>query len=587
MEGHEVNSGLVGLIYSPGQQYPPPDSKLSTVSLKPGAVKIRAAATSLGIGTSRRRKRWIDLEVTDLSFLSQETPVPRLQYRLAGPAISGCYPMVSAPSNYNRFKALLCRVFRKPPPTNPYLWKWAGKFRHLLLPEYDFPPPEMTIADWIQSMPSRRRKALEEARRLYEHTGWTDKYVTFHAFIKEELLPGFRKERDFIAPLETMVDRLINAPHDVTHIIAGPKIKPYLCWLKKQWHWDNYLFYASVGPDKLQNWLDKVTSFGERLVFWSDYSMFDASHNAHTWDFVEHFYRQHFGDLDFLTVLAAWRAPGGKLGDLKYQAGVMNASGRDDTALANAILNGFAMMLSVTAAWFKIPLTKVTVGHIYRISSDLQLAVCGDDALGFLPWIGFDEALGFVERARAHLTSFGFSAKMFCSNRFEDAVFLAHRPLPVGGRYYWAKTLGRCLYKLGWQVGIKPDPAAEFNGVCQMYVNCASHVPILSDIAKTWLEARQGSKVNKWFADPERPWELMGTFGPDHYDDQTLDALARAYSLGRSRIRSDLEVADTFVTRADILDCISHVTSVVRECGGRPCVLDHWLLAHMVAVDEQ
>lgn len=586
-EGLEVAHGMVGLLYCTGSQFPPPSSKLSTVCLPPGAVKIRATATSLGLGTRRRTKRWIDLETRDLAFLSQE-PVPvRQLFRLAGPAISGCYPMVSAATNYNRFKALLCRVFRKPPPTNPRLWSWAGSFKNLLFPDYDSPPPEMSIVDWIQSMPSRRRKALEEAARLYELTGWCDKYCTFHAFIKEELLPGFKKERDHIAQLDAMVDRLINAPHDVTHIIAGPKIKPYLKWLKKQWHWDNYLFYASVGPDLLQQWLDKVTSKGERLVFWSDYSMFDASHNAHTWDFVEHFYRQHFADLDFLAVLAAWRAPGGKLGDLRYQAGVMNASGRDDTALANAILNGVAMVLAVTAAWFNIPLFQVTVGHVLRIQSDLQLAVCGDDALGFLPWVSFDYAEAFVNRARKHLTAFGFSAKMFCSNRFEDAVFLAHRPLPVRGRYYWAKTLGRCLYKLGWQVGIKPDPAAEFNGICQMYVNCASHVPILSDIAKVWLEVRKGSKINAWKPDPDRPWELMGTFGPETYSDDTIEAIARSYSLGRSPTRLDLEVTDTFITRSDILDCIAHVTKVIRECGGRPCVLDHWLLAHMVAVDEQ
>lgn len=579
-----MSSGPVGVIYLKGKQLPPPPAKLAEVDLPKGALRIRAAATTL---PNPRRKKWIALEAKDLALLALESGPDRFQLRLVGPMIAGCVPMVSAATNHNRAKALLCRLYRSVPKGTPNIWNWAKRFFPIVLPDYLNQPTPMEIQNWLLSMPTCRRAPLQRAKELYDLTGWDQSYAQFHAFIKEELLPYFSKYGLDISILLEMVDRLINAPHDVTHIIAGPKIKPYIAWLKRQWHVNNYIFYGGVGPEKLQAWLERATARGGRLVFWSDYTLFDSSHNLETWDFVESLYSQHFSDPDFIKVLEAWRVPCGNIGDLKYKGRPMNASGRDDTAFANGLLNGFAMLLSVTAAWYEVRLEELTVGHIDRISSDLQLSVCGDDALGFLPWVGSDRAFKFVEDAKANLSSFGFKAKMFASDRFEDAVYLGHRPLPVDGKWYWTKTLGRCLYKMGWQVGVVRDPAANFMGIIEMHNVCSRHVPILSDICKAWAVEREGSKVTRPKLDPNRPWQNMGVCGPDHYSDDTIHALARAYSLGRSRIRSDLDFHDTFVTAQDVRSCIRHVVDVVKESGGRPCVLDHWLLAHMVAVDEQ
>jgi len=448
----------------------------------------------------------------------------------------------------------------------------------------------MTDEEWLDSVPSNRRPILSRAMQLWHTGGWSSKYESFNSFIKEEFLPYFDKDGLDLVPLRAMVDRLINAPHDVTHCIAGPKIKPYMKWLKQQWNHTTHLFYAGCDPDYVQAWLARATSFGCRLCFWSDYSMFDASHNSETWAFVEAFYDQYKHDVWFNKVLDVWRTPNGTIGDLKYQGRVMNASGRDDTALANAILNGVAMLLSVTAAWFKVPLSRVTRAHLELIKNDLQLGVCGDDALGFLPPVSEPEARGFINRARANLTMFGFKAKMFCSHRFEDAVFLGHRPIQVGGAWYWAKTLGRCLYKMGYQRGLSGDPGAHFNGICQMVSTVSAHVPILSDIAREWLAARKGSKVNAFKADLEhRPWQQLGRFGPKHYDAQAIASIARAYSIEADSCRGDLTAGgleSLCVTPGDVVECISHVVRTIRASGGTPCVLDHWLLRHMVAVDE-
>jgi len=477
-------------------------------------------------------------------------------------------------------------MFRYPQPPAPGVWEWASQFKHFLFPAYEQPPEEMGVWEWLESMPSHRRRVLREVLQEWlVCPDWQPKHAKFHSFLKFEPLPRVDKDRDGIFDLQFLVDRLINAPHDVTHIIAGPKIKPYLGWLKKQWHRDNFLFYGSASPEDLQYWLARCTSKGRRLVFWSDYSMFDNSHNLDTWKFVEHFYRQHKADDLFQKVLDAWRVPEGTLGkDVKYRGRPMNASGRDDTALANALLNGVAMVLCVTASWFKLPLTQVKLSHVHLISTELDLSVCGDDALGFLPWVPEEEALGFINRAKEALAQMGFKAKMFCSDRFEDAVYLGHRPIQVSGSWYWSKTLGRCLWKLGLQNSLSGDGWAHFMGICKMHEVCSKHVPVLADIVGAYQAVGDGSKVNAWTPNPDKPWEMMGMFGPKYYDDDAIFSIASAYSVTRRPCRKDLSAEDVVVTASDVRDLISYVRRTITQPG--PCVLDHWLLRHMVWVDE-
>lgn len=566
-----------------GQEISPPSDKLAETEFTKGQVKIRSALTPW----KKTKAKWADVEKSDIAKLRllSTTDGPYVG-RLVGPCISGAYSMLSAMTEHNRLKALVVRMFRSPPPPEKGIWEFAKKFYRTIWPNFDHPPQPFSDEEWLASMPSNRRQVLSEAMDLYKRTGWCKSYARFNSFVKLELLPWFEKTDFGLVPLTSMVDRLINAPHDVTHTIAGPKIKPYLGWLKQQWHHENFLFYGGVEPDKLHSWLQKVVGKGSRLVFWSDYSMFDASHNDATFSFVLEFYRQHKSDRDFMKVLEAWRVPTGTIGrNIKYRGRAMNASGRDDTALLNALLNGLAMVLSVTASWYRIPLMEVTPSDVIRISSHLDLSVCGDDALGFLPPVAPDRAREFIDCARANLKSFGFKAKMFASDRFEDAVYLGHRPLPVDGVWYWSRTLGRCLYKLGYQTSVGGDPRAHFHGICKMHDVCSKHVPILSDITQEYLKHFAGTKCNEFKVDPNKPWEVMGVFGPDHYSQDTIDALARAYTVNRGPLRGDLtQLRDVHVTSADIRDCIH---KCVKGIEGGPCVLDHWVLRHMVLVDEQ
>lgn len=579
----EVPPGDSGLVMIRGQEIAPPSKKLSEAKFRPGQVKIRSTL----LRGSRSGKKWVNVEKTDIARLrklgTQDGPYVS---RLVGPCISGAFSMVSAMTEHNRLKALVVRMFRSPPPPEHSIWEFAKLFNRTIWPNFDSPPEPMSDEDWLASMPGNRKLALGAAQELYKRTGWCKKYEQFSSFVKKELLPWFSKTDTGLVPLTSMVDRLINAPHDVTHVIAGPKIKPYLGWLKNQWHYENFLFYGGVEPEKLHLWLQRVVGLGPRLVFWSDYSMFDASHNEDTFSFIMQFYEQHRHDREFMRVLEAWKVPKGTIGrNIKYRGRTMNASGRDDTALLNALLNGIAMVLSVTASWYRIPVRDVKPADVLRISQDLCLSVCGDDALGFLPPVSPDRAREFIAHARSNLKKFGFDAKMFASNRLEDAVYLGHRPLPVDGVWYWTRTLGRCLYKLGYQADVSGDPRAHFHGICKMHDVCSKHVPVLADITQKYLECFKGYKCNEFVPDQNKPWETMGVFGPDHYSQDTIDALARAYTVSRGPLRGDLEqLRDVTVTAADIRACIDHC---VKGIHGGPCVLDHWVLRHMVWIDEQ
>lgn len=586
--GERPGTGSCGLVHLRGVVLPPPDSKITGPNgpkIPRGAVKILAAAAP-GI-VNRRRTKWVDVCLADLAKLDRAQP-PVIQARVVGPVISGCSACTTAKTDYMGCVALFCRMFRSPPPPRSGLWKWASQFIQILLPAWDDPPDSMSDEDWIASMPPNRRGPLLEAFALWKRTGWDKKYSKFRSFIKLELLPMFEKTKDGFIPVREIVARLINAPHDVTHVIAGPLLKPYAHWLKAQWHCDSPLFYGSVDPATLRYWLRRATAKGPRLVFWSDYSMFDSSHNSETWALIESLYTPLLSDPvrgdDFRRVLEAWRTPSGYLGNMKYTGRVMNASGRDDTAFANALLNGIAMLLSVTAAWCQVPLMEVKATHVWLTMDDLLLSVVGDDALGFLPPVSAERESGFRLAAVDALKQFGLSAKFFTSTRFEDAVYLGHRPILVDGEWYWSRTLGRCLYKLGYAIGTSSHPLAHFAGIADMHTVCSSHTPVLSDICRLWLKAHPGCKITRPEPDPNKPWEQMGQFGPDHYSDDTLECLARAYTGFDGR--EDLSHIDghSVVTADDFRQLISWLESVDWTV---PCVLDHWLLRRMVWVDEQ
>lgn len=439
----------------------------------------------------------------------------------------------------------------------------------------------MSFEEWLASMPSTRKKPLSQAHTKLLETGWSEAYAKFSSFIKLEALPHFDKNKHGITPLKTMLDRLIQGPNDATHCIAGPVLKPLIHLLKKRWHEDNAIFYGSTTPEHLHNWLTKTLIPAGGTYFWCDFSMYDNTHSNDSWDFMEKLYKQSVGDNDlFWKVMRAWRAPSGRMGPFKYKARVMNASGRDDTALANGVLNGFATYLSACAAWLRVPLKQLTPSMVNSCREDIKLSVCGDDSLGRIPSCSYERRLQFCRDMKANIAEFGFEAKLQASEKLYDAVYLGMRPYPTRKGWYWGKTIGRSTYKMGW-VGChaNQDTMALMTGIAEMHTLCSNHVPVLSDLAQQIVALRQGAKKTLPAHDPNKPWQWTLSGAP--YDDLTLDAVVDIYNT-RLTMTYESSAHCSAVTRHELDELIHRIRSITRL----PAVIDNELWRRMIWLDD-
>lgn len=586
----QVPTCCPGIVRVCGEQLPPKAAAWAEVHIKPGQVSVDRKLAALESPGLEKPQSFENVDKADILELLAPDP-PRFTHTLAGIALAGARPMVSANTSYNKGKALCGRVFRQQPRAEwgrgpcPEIWRWARQFVPELLGE--FTTERMSVEEWLDSMPSRRRKALRAAYLKYQRAGWTEGYVKFAAFVKTELLPGFGKRGGDLDRLLEMMDRIIQGPRDETHVIAGPWLKPLLKKLKTLWRPDGPIFYGSAGPEDLHVWLQRLVEASTKdaqpgLLFWSDFTMFDNTHSQESWAFLEWLYSQAgIDDVDFWKVIDAWRQPSGRIGPFRYKANIMNASGRDDTALANAILNGFATYLSAVAAYLRKPLCTLTIRDVHEArASDVFVSVCGDDSLGRVPILDPQAVEQFRQSMVRNLRMFGFTAKLYCSMNIGDAVYLGMRPYPTKSGWFWGKTIGRATYKMGWVLDKGDrDVMAHITGIADMHSLCSRHVPVLADLAAKIVELRAGAKRTPPALDENRPWEWTYQSGVE-YDEITLKAVAEAYS---TRVTaSGPHDVDQDVTVKDILDLVD----TIRGIRQLPCVVDHWLWRRMVLVDD-
>jgi hypothetical protein len=347
--------------------------------------------------------------------------------------------------------------------------------------------------------------------------------------------------------------------------------------LKYVWDGSGPIFYASRKPAELQGWLDDRLAEGSFTAFAADYSMFDNSHSRQSWEFMENLYRSCGSDYhtDFSKVMDQWRRPhgfmSGKGWTLKYQADIMNCSGRDDTSLANGVLNGMAIFLSATAAYYRVSPSELTDEMLRQ--SPIRVAVSGDDSLGFMPCIPLDQHPDFKARLSINIGCFGFDADgdkiVMVDNNPIELVFLGMRPYPVGNRWLWGRTIGRALYKFGWKTGpVFGDLAAWFTGECRAIVETQKHVPLLYDMCAAYLRTREGCRETAFTADAFRPWADFTGFPTAEYDSGTLRAVASLYG----------------VSFGAILDCREHAVAAIERA--TPCVISHPVLTSIVSQDD-
>lgn len=462
-------------------------------------------------------------------------PLRRVGPRLGGVGLDGAIPFVTSAGVRPLTEAILYRVFKEVPrDIDDDSFAAAGRLINhaFLLEEFLTPGTPMETMEWLMSMTSsRRRKALIKAYHdLNARGSFHRKFGTIAAFVKTELLPYFAQTDDGPnVDLKTYVARLIQAPHDETHIVAGPWLKPLVARLKQLWHHDNWLFYASVSPDKLDKWVQRLSS--SVSWYWSDYSAFDATYSKQAWALIEGMYHRIYPDApeEFWQVLDIWRTPTGDIRlrkeDVKvqYQAAVCNASGRDDTALANALLNGIVLSLSFAAAIAGKRVADVTEDDLVRAAGLVDIAVVGDDSL-----VGckFDVSTIAADIQR-NIESFGLSVKAEFSHELADVTFLGMMPYPVAGSLRWGPTIGRRLYKAFWQADPIGNLPAWTKGVAEQLLLYAN-VPILYDLAKRVVELLPKTPSTKVAKDENRVWQNITHQNP-LWDSMTVEWLCFRY----------------------------------------------------------
>lgn len=540
--------GGPGVVYFSASELPPPSAKwVFPTSVD---VKSKVGSTWLPVGPEYLQK------------------LPRCdkpqRYALAGMAVQGFHVFVSAKGPRNAFKALLGRGFA-PPTFRPEPGLFA-KMRPLLRDLIAGFTERVSYLpdDWIAHLPGSKKRQARLAQKNIQYQTWDDRWGEFAAFVKLEKLDGTCESR-FVT---TVLDRLIQAPTPEALVIAAPYTWQLTHRLKTLWHEHSPIFYASTSPDVISRWFQRVYRPG-KIAVCADYRKFDNSHSLDSWDFVESFYKEAIVDDVFFRLLELWRKPRGKMTGrgwaFKYVADYMNASGRSDTALANALLNGLVMFISLCALYFDVDLLELNRSHITEFSSVVDLAVVGDDSLALVP-----DLPCFWDAKRLSLTiaRFGFDAsdeKLIITADPFDMVFLGMRPYPVDGIWWFSKTIGRYIYKAGHVLHpTKYDVGAWVAGCAEADEHILRCVPALHEYCQSVARLRslngKHSKTTRQLVDEHRPWASPSDTPP--YKADTIRYLARGYDVPVSMVMDSIVAMRTI----PILPYVTDDPFLVRCC---------------------
>lgn len=505
--------------------------------------------------------------------------------RLGGVAIDGATPFTTAGGVRPLVEAIAYRVFKdlSVPDKRGYArqepdkaaYKNAEKMLPVLLPRlwHDRILPS-TIVAWINEMACRRRRdALSRCLMKWRRDGYIlpQDWDVIKPFVKGENLPSIGTSDEWwysgeiIPNGASYVARLIQAPHDVTHLIAGPYLRNLTRALKHEWGPNNWIFYGSVSPPALDQWLNRHR--WANSWFWSDYSAFDATYSDEAWDLIECLYKRVFADMEadaLWQVLRSWRRPKGRKVlnkdkiKIAYDADVCNCSGRDDTALANALLNGIVLALSFTAAINGCDLSAIQPWMIERTAHQVAISIVGDDSLVAC----YFDVENYRDAIEANIRKFGLVVKAESSSELCDVTYLGMMPYPVeGGMLQWGPTIGRRLYKAYWQREPDGSLPAWTRGVAQQ-MKLYRNVPILWELADQIDGLLQTHKVTRVTRDPNRVWSSRDSETND-YTDETIWWIARRYrSVGvtASMIHRDIKI----IRSIEMLPAVVRLETVER-----------------------
>lgn len=523
---------------------------------------------------------------------------PNLAGFLAGFGLALAQPFATLKSYVAVYRAIMARLF-KANPCRPDAEAWhhiealAYAPGGLLGPLDHVVVQPLSLEQWLDGFMAPRRMVLRTTETVWAAMSHSWEAISWRS---HRAFAVFTK-REWLSPIEVIEDemvfqrpdhkpRLIQPPEDICHLATGPAMRAVTGWLKHHWNWQRHVFYASVTPELLDKWLQSIAD--EEMFLACDYSMFDCTHSRVTWGMMERLYRkllppdwEHY-EL-FFKVLKHWEAPWGTARGkrserhytrARYKGRVMNASGRDDTALANALLNAIAMSSSIAAAWWGVELKALTATQWQELQGRCRLAVVGDDSIAAIPSRMANgervDVLAFQEAVDRNIRSLGFVPKSTITDRWQDIVFLGCRPYRVRGKLHWGPTLGRRLYKHHCCIHPGRSPIAWLHGVTQMEARCYNHVPVIRAMAIRVNELLSGLKATEYKWDHwEQNWDRKAQLPPPDLD--TYQQLASAYCVRGNHMTVDM-----------LLD----LEELIYKTESLPVLLDHPAITIMLAVDE-
>jgi len=379
-----------------------------------------------------------------------------------------------------------------------------------------------TPTAWVSHFIPRRKSAFAVAIRQWLHEGAAS-YSPGHPFTvvlkQEKGDAGCGSECTW--PEQNPRDLL--APFDLHHLIVGRYTKAIfedLC--HKYGDITGPVVYAGhLKPHQIDDCINYRSdstgySYDGRIFLETDFSQFDSSFTEEILRTFEDVYVAIGVPDEVMQVIRGWRVP-----TLETRVGVsargraMNASGRDDTALLNALVNIIAQK------------------HVAsRRSADTDMIIMGDDALLLST---SDDLVNLTN----YFAELGLVVKVKQNACCWFSVFLGRRPYPVAGRLYWGRTLGRALYKYAYCMDGSCNLQAWLLGLAQASLLSESHVPILSDHARLYerLLGRCG-KVTPYVSESYNSW-IRTTITPS-YDITTLHMVSTVYQISMDQITQHL-----------------------------------------------
>lgn len=397
-------------------------------------------------------------------------------------------------------------------PVNLLPWYPASHAKSYINDLIDFGVVDYNQPCWLDLQRPERRQVFEQALTKL-HQGCTS-MEPVQAFIKTELTQAQMKNVHW--SLEEGIARIIQCVCALAQVLLGIFIVAYQRAFESAHHTGKFQYAGGMTPTQLNAFAAKFYVPGKYLTssytYELDFSMFDSTIGPEIHQFLAEIYKQ--SGLTFTPLIqSAFNHVANPAGytsyGYRYAGKTMNASGRVDTAVLNAIVNMAAQQVVFTAHYNSMTVEEVLMDPRIIDETPMDLICLGDDSITVYP---FKIDKQFLTDSFAKLGLVAPDSKIQIHEDFRRCTFLGCRPWPsvIDGEDVacWGPTIGRRLPKMGFCVDLKISPQLWLRGTSLAYLTTCQHVPIIYDMAMKVFNLTTGPTV---IADSLKPTHTTDT----------------------------------------------------------------------------